>query len=171
MASNKKNILTDGAISQLIKRIKGEIDTYLNKYHRKFTVVIPEDSWAIDETGYYYSTVTAQSILDADIPEMSCNVEGVESTAITDYLKAYNFIIQCDSLSGGLKFKAYDKPTVDLTIDILGLTPPSEAYQVMGISDDVSVQSLKNHNLNISENTGISLIGLMDGLQEDISSN
>lgn len=209
MASDKKNILTDGAISQLITRIKsyapskqqmntaiadagkkylekengtaknlsldGDIGTidlnasagdrggkltlsagplikgihvvlggladptdndeattkaYVDKFHRIYTADIPASGWEqqFDDrlpsaALLYEATVSISGVLATDIPEVFLNTSEYTTTSgISNYIKAYNMIIRCESQADAIKFIAYDKPTVDLKVDIRGLS-------------------------------------------------
>ena len=116
--------LTRLAIADPVGDEHAATKNYVDKFHRKYTTSIPTSDWAQDSSdSFYYATVSITGVLDTDIPELFCNTSSVTSDNISDYIKVYNMIIECESQADAIKFKAYDKPTVDLTVDILGLTP------------------------------------------------
>ena len=126
--SNGDFIDTSGIYDSAKGKTQAEIN---DSYHRAHTANIPADSWTIDEQGYYSSTVTLAEISDTDTLEVFCNTESVDAASIQDYLKSYNFIISCDSLAGKVKFKAYDQPTVNLTVDVFAGVSRKETSEVL----------------------------------------
>ena len=119
-----------GGLADPVNDDEATTKAYVDKFHRIYTVDIPTSGWMQQMNELvpspvllYEATVSISGVLATDIPEVFLNTSKyTTNSGISDYIKAYNMIIRCESRANAITFIAYDKPTKDLKVDIRGLS-------------------------------------------------
>lgn len=97
----------------------------IEKLNNVQTITVPAASWAgssapytqsVAITGYQSSAVTA-----SDKPEIFFNTDSIAVTNAEDYAEQCAYIYNIATGSGVLNLTAYDKPTMDIYIDVKGV--------------------------------------------------
>lgn len=108
-----------------VKAMVDQVDYKINKMNNVQTLTVPASGWtgssgpytqSIAITGYEGSDVTA-----ADRPEIFWNTEGVSQADAEAYAEQCSFINKIETGSNVLNLSAYDKPTMDIKIDVKGV--------------------------------------------------
>lgn len=100
-----------------INAVTGEI----NKMQHTVRVALPASGWT-GSAAPYSQTVAVAGITGSDTPVLVKALAGAETeAAVKAYNKAFGFIFAGETADGNVTFKAYKKPSTDITVELKGV--------------------------------------------------
>ena len=92
----------------------------INELKREIILRVPASAWN-SSNGFFVAEISASEIKASDNPIMFAVLDNIEIFVnLKEYIKNYAFIIAGETLDGLVRFCAYKKPNVDLSIGLRG---------------------------------------------------
>lgn len=92
----------------------------INELKREIILRVPASAWN-SSNGFFVAEISASEIKASDNPIMFAVLDNiVTAREVKEYTKNYAFIHRGETLDGLVRFCAYKKPNVDLSIGLRG---------------------------------------------------